>query len=433
MPAPRPTSATKTRAPTCNGADSEAGPSRSTNEPARTAAAAAAAIVRTPASARPTTEQLTTVIAPATIEVVNQKPARPSSTNDASSTHVVRLAVVTSHVDHGVTTLMAIQPTSAARGTLHIGAPAIASVEIDAALAASGATDSQTPPSRRALPADAAINATLQSASGMYQRPVATTFAGLSQRATSATSGDASAAVASPAPSGTVVVRARRRQIESTRAAAMVSVASVTIAGTQNQTIGPDAPLTSDVEMPDPSTATLTTARGAFCRRCASTATTAAAIAQDNGADHTSTSPAAPIRDNVPVPIPASANATSSGEAPTATASVKLRRVEPRSSAATDPTAPIAVAGTAVSAASPTAARPNETTVAAFSAGTFQRRDCTSVAPSAATPPTSVHTDQGWPSVAAAATPTGAVRQAASTASEVDVVRKRRRPVSAAK
>ena len=119
--------------------------------------------------------------------------------------------------------------------------------------------------------------------------------------------------------------------------------------------------------------------------------------------------------------------------APTATASVKVRRVEPSSNPATAPTAPMIDTGIAVNAEVPTAANPKATTVAAFSGATFQRRDCTSVAASAATPPTNVHTDHGSPSVAAAATPTGAVRHAARVASAVEVVGNRRRPASAAK
>ncbi len=131
--------------------------------------------------------------------------------------------------------------------------------------------------------------------------------------------------------------------------------------------------------------------------------------------------------------MPASASATSSGEAPTATASVRARRLEPSSAPATAAIAPMTGAGMPVSAENPTAASPKATTVAACSGAMFQRCDCTSVAASAATPPTSVHTAHGCPSVAAAAIPTGAVRQAASVASEMDVVGNRRRPASATK
>ena len=169
-----------------------------------------------------------------------------------------------SHVDHGVTTLITIHPIRAATATHHIGAPVIASVDIDATVAASGAADNQLPPLRRALPAVHAISAALHSASGTYQRSSATTSAGASHRATNVTNGEISAAVASPTPIGTVAVRASRRQIESTRVAATASVASRTIAGTQNHTTCSTSPLISDVSTPEPSTATLTTASGMF-------------------------------------------------------------------------------------------------------------------------------------------------------------------------
>ena len=371
--------------------------------------------------------------APATTTAANQNAGGPSSTIEPSRTHVASAAVVASHHDHGVTRVITIQPTRAATAKLHIGAPANASVDIDAAVAASGAIDDQLPPMRRALPHAAAISATLQLASGTYHRSPATSAAGASQRAINATNGDASAVAASPAPTGTVIVRASRRQTESARMAAMVSAPSRTIAGRQNQTMPSTSPLISEVTTPEPKTATLTTASGPFRNRWASAAITPAAIVHDSGADHTRTSPVAPMRARVPVPMPASARATSSGATPTATASVSARRVEPSSSRAAAPAATITGAGTAVSAESPTAARPNAPTVAALNRATLQRRDCTSVAASAARPPTNVHIDQGWPSVAAAATPTGAVRHAASVASAVEVAGYRRRPASAAK
>ncbi len=289
------------------------------------------------------------------------------------------------------------------------------------------------PPERRALPAVAAINAMDHSASGMYQREEATSPADASHRAIKATNGDTNAAVPRTVPSGTVTVRASSCQTDSVRVAATDSAASTAIAGTQNHTTAPKLPLTNDVTTPEPRTARLATASGAFCKRWAITPMTSAAIAHDSGADHTSTSPVAPMRASVPVPMPASARPTSIGEAPTVTASANVRRVDPSSSAMAAPMAPITGAGIEVSAAAPTAAKPNATTVAAFSGATSHRRDCTSVATSAASPPTSVHTVHGWLSVAAAAMPTGAVRQAASVASEVAVVGKRRRPASAAK
>ncbi len=208
MAAPRPIRPTNTSTPTWNGAASATAVISSTTRPVPNAASAAAAIVRKPASRRLTTEQLTTVMAPVTASAIDQKTGWPSSTNDARSTHAASVDVVMSHVDHGVTTLITIHPNRAATAKPHIGAPAIASVDIDATVAASGAADSQLPPLRRALPAVHAINAALHSASGKYQRSSATTSAGASQRAASVTNGEISAAVASPTPIGTVAVRA---------------------------------------------------------------------------------------------------------------------------------------------------------------------------------------------------------------------------------
>ena len=93
------------------------------------ATSAATVRMRSPASRRPTVEQLTTVIAPATSTARNQNTGSPSSTTDASRTHVASAAVVTSHRDQGVTALTTTHPMRAAMAKSHIGAPAMASVE----------------------------------------------------------------------------------------------------------------------------------------------------------------------------------------------------------------------------------------------------------------------------------------------------------------
>ena len=147
----------------------------------------------------------------------------------------------------------------------------------------------QLPPTRRALPAAAAISASAP----QRERDVPTVGGNFvcrkvpaGRRAPRTARQRCGSRARRRAARSTV--RASRRQIESARVAATASVASRTMAGTQNQTMPSTSPPISEVSMPEPSTATLTTASGAFCRRCAMTAITAAAIAHDSGADHTS-------------------------------------------------------------------------------------------------------------------------------------------------